>query len=190
MTVGEAGNFLAYGFAPASIVSPLGVVALISNCVIAPVMLKERFRLRDFWGVVVAVMGAATVVLSAKQQEKKMGPHEIIDAITTIDFLIYAVITISLMAILILASPKYGSRTILIDLGLVGLFGMSKWRSLFKFTNCFRWLYSFGNEGYRIHALLHAMEGRDHTTHIWPTCCAYWHGNNADQIREQGTAAL
>jgi hypothetical protein len=29
MTVGEAGNFLAYGFAPASIVSPLGVVAII-----------------------------------------------------------------------------------------------------------------------------------------------------------------
>ena len=29
MTIGEAGNFLAYGFAPASIVSPLGVVALV-----------------------------------------------------------------------------------------------------------------------------------------------------------------
>jgi hypothetical protein len=41
MTVGECGNFLAYGFAPASIVSPLGVVALISNCIIAPFMLKE-----------------------------------------------------------------------------------------------------------------------------------------------------
>ncbi|KAI4242631.1 MAG: hypothetical protein L6R42_010954, partial [Xanthoria sp. 1 TBL-2021] len=29
MTIGEGGNFLAYGFAPASIVSPLGVVALV-----------------------------------------------------------------------------------------------------------------------------------------------------------------
>jgi len=123
MTVGEAGNFLAYGFAPASIVSPLGVVALISNCVIAPVMLKEHFRLRDFWGVLVAVAGAVTVVLSAKQQEKKLGPHEILGAITATTFEVYMGITIALIGVLIWASPKYGNKTVMIDLGLVGLFG-------------------------------------------------------------------
>ncbi|KIN05944.1 hypothetical protein OIDMADRAFT_176072 [Oidiodendron maius Zn] len=123
MTLGEAGNFLAYGFAPASIVSPLGVVALVSNCVIAPIMLKEDFRVRDFWGVVTAVAGAVTVVLSSKQQEKKLGPHEVWDAITTTEFEVYMAITIVLIAILVWISPKYGNRTILIDLGLVGLFG-------------------------------------------------------------------
>ncbi|KFY23956.1 hypothetical protein V491_02340 [Pseudogymnoascus sp. VKM F-3775] len=123
MTVGETGNFLAYGFAPASIVSPLGVVALISNCVIAPILLKERFRLRDFWGVVVSVLGAVTVVLSAEQEEKKLGPHEVIGAITTMEFEIYMAATIGVMFALAWASPKYGSKTILIDLGLVALFG-------------------------------------------------------------------
>ncbi|KFY11034.1 hypothetical protein V492_04714 [Pseudogymnoascus sp. VKM F-4246] len=123
MTVGETGNFLAYGFAPASIVSPLGVVALISNCVIAPILLKERFRLRDFWGVVVSVLGAVTVVLSAEQEEKKLGPHEVIGAITTMEFEIYMAVTIGVMFALAWASPKYGSKTILIDLGLVALFG-------------------------------------------------------------------
>jgi len=123
MTIGETGNFLAYGFAPASIVSPLGVVALISNCVIAPFMLKEHFRWRDFWGVVVAVGGAVTVVLSAKQKEKKLGPHEVIGAITTTEFEVYMGVTILLIGILAWASPKYGNRTLLIDLGLVGLFG-------------------------------------------------------------------
>lgn len=126
MTVGEAGNFLAYGFAPASIVSPLGVVALISNCVIAPIMLKEQFRLRDFWGVVVAVAGAVVVVFSAKQEEKKFGPHEIWGAITTMEFEIYMGVTAFLIGILVWASPRYGNKTILIDLGLVGLFGNSK----------------------------------------------------------------
>ncbi|KAL9103961.1 MAG: hypothetical protein Q9187_008951, partial [Circinaria calcarea] len=82
MTVGEAGNFLAYGFAPASIVSPLGVVALVSNCIIAPCLLKERFRQRDFWGVAIAVAGAVTVVLSAKTSETRMGPDDIWAAIT------------------------------------------------------------------------------------------------------------
>ncbi len=123
MTIGETGNFLAYAFAPASIVSPLGVVALISNCVIAPIMLKEKFRMRDFWGVLVAIGGAVTVVLSAKQQEKRLGPHEVLGAITTLEFEIYMAVTAVLIGTLIWLSPRYGHKTILIDLGLVGLFG-------------------------------------------------------------------
>ncbi|KAI1777673.1 DUF803-domain-containing protein [Hypoxylon cercidicola] len=123
MTVGEMGNFLAYGFAPASIVSPLGVVALISNCVIAPIFFGEVFRTRDFWGVVIAVAGAVTVVLSAKQEETKLDPHDVWDAITTMAFEIYMGVSIFLIIVLMWASPRYGNRTILIDLGLVGLFG-------------------------------------------------------------------
>ena len=123
ITVGECGNFLAYGFAPASIVSPLGVVALISNCVIAPILFKEPFRVRDFGGVIIAIAGAVTVVLSAKQEETKLNPHDVWDAITTTAFEIYAGVTFGLIALLVWASPRYGHRTILIDLGLVGLFG-------------------------------------------------------------------
>ncbi len=123
MTVGEAGNFLAYGFAPASIVSPLGVVALVSNCIIAPLLLKERFRQRDFWGVVVAVGGAVTIVLSAKNTETKMGPHKLWAAITRWEFELYLVITAGLIIVLMWASGRYGHKTILIDLGLVALFG-------------------------------------------------------------------
>ncbi|KAH3952977.1 hypothetical protein HBI56_115970 [Parastagonospora nodorum] len=123
MTVGEAGNFLAYGFAPASIVSPLGVVALISNCIIAPFMLKEPFRMRDALGVVIAVGGAVTVVLSASDNNPKLGPGEIWKLISTWEFETYLGITVGLMAVLMVASNRYGDKNILIDLGLVGLFG-------------------------------------------------------------------
>ena len=123
MTIGEVGNFLAYGFAPASIVSPLGVVALVSNCVIAPILLKERFRLRDFIGVVVAIGGAVTIVLSAKTSETKLGPHEIGAAITRWEFELYLGITVCLILVGMWASNKYGETTVLIDLSLVALFG-------------------------------------------------------------------
>lgn len=123
MVIGEAGNFLAYGFAPASIVSPLGVVALISNCLIAPLMLKEHFRKRDFGGVLVAIAGAVTVVLSASSSEEKIGPGELWKTIKRWEFLLYVVITCLLIVGLLWASPRYGRRTILVDLGLVGLFG-------------------------------------------------------------------
>ncbi|KAL2015984.1 hypothetical protein VTK56DRAFT_4473 [Thermocarpiscus australiensis] len=123
ITVGELGNFLAYGFAPASIVSPLGVVALISNCIIAPIFFKEVFRQRDFLGVFIAILGAVTVVLSAKTKETKLGPHEVWGAITTMEFEIYMGVSCALIVFLMWLSPRYGNRTILIDLGLVGLFG-------------------------------------------------------------------
>lgn len=123
MILGEAGNFIAYGFAPASIVSPLGVVALVSNCIIAPVLLKEQFRLRDFLGVVIAIAGAVTIVLSAKNSETKMGPDDVWAAITRWEFETYLGITAALIIALMWASGKYGEKTVLIDLELVGLFG-------------------------------------------------------------------
>ncbi|USP75726.1 uncharacterized protein yc1106_03000 [Curvularia clavata] len=123
MTVGEAGNFLAYGFAPASIVSPLGVVALISNCIIAPFMLKEPFRKRDALGVIIAVGGAVTVVLSANDNNPKLGPGEIWDLIRRWEFETYLGITVGVIVLLMIASNRYGEKNILIDLGLVGLFG-------------------------------------------------------------------
>ena len=123
MIAGEAGNFIAYGFAPASIVSPLGVVALVSNCIIAPCLLHERFRQRDFWGVVVAIGGAVTIVLSAKNSETKMGPHDVWAAITRWEFETYLGITAALIVVLMWASGRYGEKTILIDLGLVALCG-------------------------------------------------------------------
>ncbi|KAF8246167.1 DUF803-domain-containing protein [Wilcoxina mikolae CBS 423.85] len=123
MFFGEAGNFLAYGFAPASIVSPLGVVALISNCVVAPVMLKEPFRRRDVLGVLVSIAGAVVVVLSAEKEETKLGPDEILDAISQTAFEIYFAVTCVLILVLMQLSSRFGHKTIVIDLGLVALFG-------------------------------------------------------------------
>ena len=123
MTVGEAGNFLAYGFAPASIVSPMGVVALVSNCMIAPLLLGEKFRWRDALGVVIAVGGCVIVVLSASESNPKLTPDKIWYLISQWEFETYFGITVFLIIALMVASNKFGEKTILIDLGLVGLFG-------------------------------------------------------------------
>jgi uncharacterized membrane protein len=60
------------GFAPASIVAPLGTVAILCNALIAPLVFHETFRLRDFMGIVFSIAGAVTIVLSAKTQEEKV----------------------------------------------------------------------------------------------------------------------
>ncbi|KAL9052251.1 MAG: hypothetical protein Q9162_005508 [Coniocarpon cinnabarinum] len=123
MVLGETGNFLAYGFAPASIVSPLGVVALISNCLVAPLFLHEKFRKRDLAGVIVAVAGTVTIVLSAQGSNPKLGPDEIWSLVKRWEFLAYFGVTLAAIVVLMFLSNKYGAKSILIDLGLVGLFG-------------------------------------------------------------------
>jgi hypothetical protein len=147
--------------------------------------------MRDFWGVVVAVGGAVTVVLSAKQQEKKLGPHEIWGAITNLEFEIYMAVTISMIAVLIWASPKYGNRTILVDLGLVGLFGKSnsKFEKSEMLMVC-RWLYRSINKGCSFYAVFNTLESSDYSSHICPPGRSGWDCHHAGQICEQGTAAI
>ncbi|KAK6430595.1 hypothetical protein LTR95_013250 [Oleoguttula sp. CCFEE 5521] len=123
MTVGEAGNFIAYGFAPASVVSPLGVVALVSNCLIAPLLLHERFRLRDGAGVLIAIGGCVTVVLSASGSDPRLDPKTLFALISTWEFTAYLITTHAMIIGLSILSNKYGDKTILIDVGLVALFG-------------------------------------------------------------------
>ncbi|KAI8575880.1 hypothetical protein K450DRAFT_259619 [Umbelopsis ramanniana AG] len=123
MVIGEIGNFVAYGFAPASTIAPLGTTTLVFNVILAPLLLKERFRFRDILGVMFAVFGATIVVLSSKREEIKLSPDLVVEYLTSMEAIIYYSITGGLILILTVLSPRWGSKSILIDLGLVALYG-------------------------------------------------------------------
>ncbi len=65
MFVGEIGNFLAYGMAPASLVSPLGAITVISNAVLSKVILDEPMPRQKAAGVVLALVGAVLIAVNA-----------------------------------------------------------------------------------------------------------------------------
>ena len=56
MIAGESGNFLAYGYAPASLVAPLGSVAVLSNALIAVIFLREPVVLPSIMGVTLVIV--------------------------------------------------------------------------------------------------------------------------------------
>lgn len=185
MTVGEAGNFLAYGFAPASIVSPLGVVALISNCMIAPFMLGERFRKRDLLGVAIAVAGAVTVVLSAKDSNPKLGPDEIWHLIATWEFETYLGITIVCIVGLMIVSKRYGEKSIFIDLGLVGLFGIYLYPGISSrgvLMYLCRCLHGPLHEGGCVSPDIYYMESPHLPSNLPLTRRTHWYCCHADQV--------
>jgi drug/metabolite transporter (DMT)-like permease len=143
MTLGEFGNFLcefssplctvfsltffgssAYGFAPASLVAPLGAVALLSNVLISPVMLGEQFYPSDIGGIILAIIGAVTVVFSSKQSDATLSPDELLEAVKQKGFIAYVVIAIVLAASLAWASTtRLGQRWILLDVGVCAVLG-------------------------------------------------------------------
>lgn len=60
---------IAYGFAPASTIALLGTTTLVSNAILAPILLNEKFRKRGFLGLIFAIIGATGVVYSSKSKE-------------------------------------------------------------------------------------------------------------------------
>ncbi|KAI8378206.1 magnesium transporter NIPA-domain-containing protein [Choanephora cucurbitarum] len=123
MILGEVGNFVAYGFAPASTIAPLGTTTLVANVILAPLMLKEVFRKRDLIGVILAVTGAAMVVFSSNSEETALSPELIMEALTQLQSIVYFILTAIAIVVLTILSPMYGSSSIMIDLGLVAIYG-------------------------------------------------------------------
>ncbi|KAL1928167.1 hypothetical protein VTP01DRAFT_3083 [Rhizomucor pusillus] len=123
MALGEIGNFMGYGYAPASIIAPLGTMTLVSNTILAPMLLDETFRKQDFVGVLLAILGAVIVVSSAKNQEPSLSPELVTLALMQMRAVIFYIVTISLILFLTALSSRCGPKNILIDLGLVALYG-------------------------------------------------------------------
>lgn len=149
MTVGETGNFVAYGFAPASVVSPLGVLALVSNCIVAPMFFNEKITRRNLMGVGITVLGILLIITSVQPSStelpssivlldivlkkvadglSELSPHEfIVLAISQLSFKIYLLVVMVLMAILFMEATLRRASTnafnLFSNLGLVALFG-------------------------------------------------------------------
>jgi drug/metabolite transporter (DMT)-like permease len=110
-----------YAFAPASVVAPLGTVALIANCFIAPLMLHEKFRKKDVLAIGLSIIGAVTIVLSSKSENKsvrafytlnrkcflwiaadrtfalQLTPKQFIHAVSQTAFVVYSFVTLGLI---------------------------------------------------------------------------------------------
>ncbi|KAI0092470.1 magnesium transporter NIPA-domain-containing protein [Irpex rosettiformis] len=124
MNIGEMGNFISYAFAPASVVAPLGTFALVANCVFAPVMLKEKFRKRDIFGIIIAIVGAVTVVLSANPSDTRLDPATLLRAISQKVFIVFSLIYIAAALVLSsLSESSIGTKHVFVDIGLCAIFG-------------------------------------------------------------------
>ncbi|CAH1772512.1 unnamed protein product [Owenia fusiformis] len=121
MTVGEVGNFAAYGFAPASLVAPLGMTTVVANMFIAVIMLKEKLRPEDMFGCTLAILGAFLIVNFSKRTEIILSGPKIVEFLTQIAFIVYMVVELIMLTGLLVLKYKYKKNNVILLLLITSL---------------------------------------------------------------------
>ncbi|XP_028785105.1 probable magnesium transporter NIPA6 isoform X1 [Neltuma alba] len=124
MIVGEIANFVAYIYAPAVLVTPLGALSIIISAVLAHFMLNEKLQKMGMLGCLLCIVGSVVVVLHAPEEKSISSVLEIWDLATQPAFLLYTASAIAVALVLILyCAPRYGQTNILVYIGTCSVIG-------------------------------------------------------------------
>ncbi|KAJ8453010.1 hypothetical protein Cgig2_014773 [Carnegiea gigantea] len=122
--IGEVANFVAYVYAPAVLVTPLGALSIIISAVLAHFILKERLPKLGILGCVLCIAGSVVIVLHAPQEQSPTSVQQIWAFAAQPAFVIYMVAALSLVLALILHfEPRYGQSNVLVYIGICSLMG-------------------------------------------------------------------
>ncbi|XP_069778636.1 NIPA-like protein 2 isoform X3 [Narcine bancroftii] len=114
MGLGELGNFAAYGFAPATLVAPLGCVSVIASAAISVVFLKEKLRSSYILGGSLAVLGTYLLVTFAIYGQQEITATKIQNYIVSWEFLLYMTLEFLLFCVLLYLNKRRGLNHIVI----------------------------------------------------------------------------
>ncbi|XP_023529754.1 probable magnesium transporter NIPA6 isoform X2 [Cucurbita pepo subsp. pepo] len=124
MIIGEVANFVAYIYAPAVLVTPLGALSIIVSAVLAHFLLQERLQKMGVVGCLSCIVGSVIIVIHAPQERTPDSVEEIWNLATQPAFLVYLAATASLvLALMLYFEPRYGHVNILVYLGICSLMG-------------------------------------------------------------------
>ncbi|XP_027331515.1 probable magnesium transporter NIPA6 isoform X3 [Abrus precatorius] len=124
MIVGEIANFVAYAFAPAVLVTPLGALSIIVSAVLADFILKEKLHNLGILGCVMCIAGSVIIVIHAPREQPIKCVLEIWNMATQPAFLAYVGSVIVLVFILVFHfAPRCGHTNVLVFTGICSLMG-------------------------------------------------------------------
>ncbi|KAJ4966295.1 hypothetical protein NE237_018144 [Protea cynaroides] len=124
MIVGEIANFVAYIFAPAVLVTPLGALSIIVSAVLAHFLLKEKLTKMGILGCVLCMVGSTVIVLHAPDERTLTSVEEIWDLAIQPAFLLYTASAIAVVLLLMLhCGPRYGQTNMMVYIGICSIVG-------------------------------------------------------------------
>uniref|UniRef100_A0A0R3RPC3 Magnesium transporter NIPA2 n=1 Tax=Elaeophora elaphi TaxID=1147741 RepID=A0A0R3RPC3_9BILA len=124
MGTGEACNFAAYAFAPASLVTPLGALSVIVTAVLSSKLLKERLNLLGKIGCAVCLLGSTVIVLHSPKEEEVSNMADLALKMRDAGFIFYVVAVILVSFIMIVyVAPHFGRSNILVYIFICSIIG-------------------------------------------------------------------
>lgn len=124
MAVGEGANFIAYAFAPATLVTPLGALSVLVSAILASYLLDERLNLHGKIGCMLSILGSTAIVIHAPHKEEVSSLEDMGEKLKDPIFVTYAVIVLIVSLILIfVVAPKQGTTNVLVYIGICSLLG-------------------------------------------------------------------
>ncbi|KAJ8266516.1 hypothetical protein GJAV_G00131340 [Gymnothorax javanicus] len=124
MGVGEAANFAAYAFAPATLVTPLGALSVLVSAVLSSHFLNERLNVHGKVGCLLCILGSTVMVLHAPQEEEVASLNAMAEKLKDPGFIVFAVCVVASSLVLIfIAAPQYGQKNVLVYILICSVIG-------------------------------------------------------------------
>ncbi|XP_043917347.1 magnesium transporter NIPA3 [Protopterus annectens] len=124
MGVGEAANFAAYAFAPATLVTPLGALSVLLSAILSTYFLNERLNIHGKLGCVLSLLGSTVMVIHAPEEEEVNSLHDMELKLKDPGFIAFAIVTIIASLVLIcFVAPKIGQKNALVYIAICSLIG-------------------------------------------------------------------
>ncbi|XP_060792343.1 magnesium transporter NIPA4 isoform X2 [Neoarius graeffei] len=121
---GEAANFAAYMFAPATVVTPLGALSVLFSAVLSSHLFGETMNLLGKLGCMLSLLGSTIMVIHAPEEEAVTTLREMADKLLDPGFLVFAsILLIACLVLIIYVSPRIGQTNILIYISICSLLG-------------------------------------------------------------------
>ncbi|KOC68939.1 Magnesium transporter NIPA2 [Habropoda laboriosa] len=124
MGIGEATNFAAYTFAPASLVTPLGALSILVSAILASRYLNEKLNLLGKIGCFLCILGSTVLVFHSPKSEEISTLKELLDKVKHPGYIIYVLLVImSTFLIIFYLGPAYGKQNIMVYIFLCSSVG-------------------------------------------------------------------
>lgn len=124
MGIGEACNFSAYAFAPASLVTPLGALSVIIAAVLSSHFLKEKLNLLGKIGCFLCLVGSTIIVIHSPKEKEVSDLNELLSKIKEPLFVVYVFIVLIISLLIAFHwGPKLGHKSVVIYIVLCSTVG-------------------------------------------------------------------
>ncbi|XP_038625221.1 magnesium transporter NIPA3 [Tachyglossus aculeatus] len=134
MGLGEAANFAAYAFAPATLVTPLGALSVLVSAILSSYFLHERLNVHGKLGCVLSLLGSTVMVIHAPEEEEVTSLADMEAKLRDPGFICFALVVVVTSLVLILfVAPRKGQNNILVYVSIcsaIGAFSVSSVKGL------------------------------------------------------------